>query len=89
MSKKKGAASQSSTPSATAMHDFGHCPVQGEVAELRDEVRFLKEQIAQLASGASGSSAPTKGKGKDTLQAVEEEEESEDEDEEEESEDDE
>ncbi|CAN1746086.1 hypothetical protein LINPERHAP1_LOCUS2677, partial [Linum perenne] len=35
LSKKKGAASQSSTPSATAMHDFGHCPVQGEVAELR------------------------------------------------------
>ncbi|CAN1120694.1 hypothetical protein LINPERHAP2_LOCUS357, partial [Linum perenne] len=39
------------------MHDFGHCPVQGEVAELRDEVRVLKEQIALLALGASGSSA--------------------------------
>ncbi|CAN1762187.1 hypothetical protein LINPERHAP1_LOCUS8244, partial [Linum perenne] len=48
------------------MHDFRHCPVQGEVAELRDEVRILKEQIAHLASGASGSSARDKGKGKAT-----------------------
>ncbi|CAN1261932.1 hypothetical protein LINPERPRIM_LOCUS11073 [Linum perenne] len=74
LSKKKGVASQSSRASDTAMHDFGHCPVQGEVAELRDEVRVLKEQIAHLTSGASGSSTRDKGKGKTTLQEVEEEE---------------